>query len=50
LEKNLSDLKRYYRVEEKIVEDKKKIIEDSNRDLKGFSNCRFSLTKKSRRG
>ena len=38
LEKNLSDLRKYYKVEESIVEDKKKIIQDSNRDLKGFSN------------
>lgn len=41
LEKNLSDLRRYYKVQESIVEDKKKIIEDSNRDLRGFSNGNF---------
>jgi len=35
-------LKKYYRVEQNIVDDKKKIVEDSNRDLKGFSNCNYS--------
>jgi hypothetical protein len=39
LEKNLGDLKKYYKVEEQIFDDKKKIVEDSNRDLRGFSNC-----------
>ena len=38
LEKSLVDLRNYYKVEENIMSDKKKIIEDSNRDLKGFSN------------
>jgi hypothetical protein len=38
LENNLNDLKKYYRIEEHLNDDKKKIIEDSNRDLRGFSN------------
>lgn len=49
LEKNLADLRKYYKVEESIVEDKKKIIEDSNRDLRGFSNCIFLLMQKSKK-
>jgi hypothetical protein len=38
LEKNLSELRKYYKVEEQMLDDKKKIVEDSNRDLRGFSN------------
>lgn len=50
LQRNLSELKKYYKVEEHIVDDKKKIIEDTNRDLRGFSNgtCQFNAEKQER--
>jgi hypothetical protein len=48
LEKNLAELKKYYRVEEQLMDDKKKIVEDSNRDLRGFSNGMAHHMQKSR--
>lgn len=39
LEKNLSTLNNHYHVEEQISSDKHKIIEDANRNLRGFANC-----------
>lgn len=39
LEKNLTTLNTHYQVEEGINEDKHKIIEDANRNLRGFANC-----------
>lgn len=38
LEKNLTTLNTQYHVEEAIQEDKHQIIEDANRNLKGFAN------------
>jgi predicted GIY-YIG superfamily endonuclease len=44
LEKNLDALDRQYHVKEAIKEDKHKIIEDANRNLKGFANCKHNIT------
>jgi len=38
LEKNLATLHSHYHLEEGIHHDKRKLIEDANRDLRGFSN------------
>lgn len=36
-------MRKYYKLEEGIADDKKKIIEDVNRDLRGFSNCTYNI-------
>ena len=43
LEKNLASLNNHYHVDEAISEDKHKIIEDANRNLRGFANGRHGI-------